>query len=332
LSLPVHDLQLVRQEVESTSVIGQVTTVNATIRNSGLSDEAGIDVQLHVNGSVFDQATISLINSGEQVEVNFEWTPELVSIYNVTTYVVPVTPEADTRNNNFTSWILISEQFDLSNFPAPFVNVSEGKAECILTPGACDPRGPCSPSHTIDVAAGNYLAYSLGTISPNGGLEVYMDWEITYFNSTHVTEIYRPGNVVAFGSPSVNTISWYYHYYKTTPSGESVLPAYIGRDGPGLSGQYIYSKASQSYYRMDNDYGQGIPVTDYAMISLYHDHPDNRWALIVAGLSGYSTREAARWLSGFPTMDCEAVILRLIDDQGDGEIESVEVVETVHIY
>jgi hypothetical protein len=226
---------------------------------------------------------------------------------------------------------LISElDYTLSDFPKPFVDIF-GEAQSMLTPGACDPRGPCNPAHTIDVAAGQYLSFALGTRAPGGGLEVYMDWEVTNFNDTHVYEIYKPGNVVAFGSPAVNTVSWYYHNYLTTSSGESVLPAYMERDGSGYSGQFIHSKSSGIDYRMDNDYGQGVPVTDYAMVTLYHDTPEARWVLVVAGLSGYSTREAATWLSELPSMDGNAIILEMYDAEGDGNIEEISIVDTVYV-
>jgi hypothetical protein len=218
--------------------------------------------------------------------------------------------------------------YTLSDFPEPFINVVDGITESMLTPGACDPRGPCSSAHTIDVAAGQKLAFTMGQKSPSGGLEVFMDWETTSFNSSHVTDVWRAGNIITFGSPSVNTVSNYYH--NQTEGGVPVLPVYMDRDGAGAQGQFIYSSSSTNEYRMTNDYGQGYPVTDYAMVTLHYDEGDDRYVLIVAGLSGYATREAAGWLSSLPDMDGAAVILELNDAEGDGQIESITVKETVY--
>jgi hypothetical protein len=219
--------------------------------------------------------------------------------------------------------------YTLADFPQPFINTTQGTADCMLTPGACDPRGPCNPAHTIDVAAGQKIAFTLGKNAPNGGLEVYMDWETTSFNNTHVYNIWRTGNIITFGSPAVNTITSYYHNI-TTSSGEPVLPAYMDRDGTGAQGQYIYSNATEKYYRMINDYGQGQPVTDYAMITLHYDSQDDRYVLMVAGLSGYSTRKAAGWLSNLPQMEGAAMILELYDSEGDGQIENIIIKEIIY--
>ena len=219
--------------------------------------------------------------------------------------------------------------YTLADFPEPFVDSYIGIANVTLMPGASDPRGPCAPAHTIDVAGAQYLAFALGAEAAKGGLNVCMDWEATNYNSTTVYKIWRTGNIIAFGSPTVNTVSWYYHYYRKTPSNESVLPVYIGKDGSGPQGQYIYSKSSLTKYRMVNDYGQGKNVTDYAMVVLYHDTLDDRYVIISAGLSGYATREAASWLATNPAMTGSAIILRLFDAQGDGTIDQITIAEIV---
>jgi len=212
---------------------------------------------------------------------------------------------------------------DLSTFPSPFVT-SDGAIDAMMLVGASDPRGPCHAAHTIDVAAGMYIASALGTRAPNGGLEVYMDWQAANYNGTHVIRIYRPGNIITTGGPGVNLISWYYHHM--TVDGQPVLPVYIDVDAQGA---YIYSKASDTKYRMVNDYSQGLPVTDYAMIVLHYDEADGRYVLINAGLSGYSGWTAAEWLATLPPMSGTAIILRFYDEQGDGIIDTIEVVETV---
>jgi hypothetical protein len=218
--------------------------------------------------------------------------------------------------------------FTLADLPKPFV--VDGVACVMLTPGSSDRRGPLDPAHTIDVAAAQYVAFALGTFSTSGMPDVYMDWEVANYNSTHVFNIYRPGNIITFGFPTVNAISWYYNYYKLTPAGSSVLPAYFGVDSYGA---FIRSKLSGGTYRKINDYFRGVPVTDYAVIELYHDVEGNRYVLIVAGLSGFSTRESAKYFASRLLERVElsgtAVILELYDSQGDAVIDDIRIVETI---
>jgi hypothetical protein len=222
---------------------------------------------------------------------------------------------------NLVLWI--SQVKTLADFPAPFI-LPNGSVNTMIVVGASDPRGPCSPAHTISVASGIYTAFALGTRSKEGIPEVWLDWQITNYNSTHVTKIFKRGNIITFGGLGINLVSWYYH--SLTYRGIQILAAYMAADAQGI---FIYVPASGSVYRMTNDYGQGLPVTDYAMIVLHYDNMDDRYVLLIAGLSGYSSSQAAGWLSNFPKMSGRAVILRMIDNEGDGIIDSTEIAEIV---
>ncbi|RLE74674.1 MAG: hypothetical protein DRZ80_04135, partial [Thermoprotei archaeon] len=142
----------------------------------------------------------------------------------------------------------------------------------------------------------------------------------------HVYGIWREGDIITFGSPGVNLISYYLHHH---PSNEwnPVIPAYFGVDEEG---QYIYSTATGIKYRMENDYGQGKQVIDYALITLYYDANDDRYILMLAGLSGVTTKEICRWLSTNPPMDGVAMILKFTDYEGDFQPDLVEVVEIIY--
>ena len=214
-------------------------------------------------------------------------------------------------------------EYSLKDFPKPFVS-QDGVTDVMLVVGASDPRGPCNGAHTIDVAAGMYVAYTLGREAQEGVPRIWLDWQVTSYNSTHVRGFTKSGNIITFGGPVVNLITKYYH--DLSYSGAQILAAYMDVDAGGY---YIYSTATGNKYHMVNDYGQGKPVTDYAMIVFHYDSSDGRYVLIVAGLSGYSTYEAAKWLSNKPSMSGRAIILRITDNEGDGTIENVEVIETV---
>jgi subtilisin family serine protease len=210
----------------------------------------------------------------------------------------------------------------LANFPEPFV--TNGIVNTMIIVGASNSRGPCSAAHTIDVGAGMYVAFALGKKSQQGVPSILMDWQVANYNGTSVTKIFKQGNIITFGGLGVNLITWYYH--SLTYRGIQILAAYMASDAQGM---YIYSTATGTKYRMINDYGQGKPVTDYAMIVLHYDNVDNRYVLIIAGLSGYSTSEAAKWLSSYPNISGRAVILKMTDNEGDGIIDSTEIAEII---
>jgi hypothetical protein len=210
----------------------------------------------------------------------------------------------------------------LANLPEPFV--TNGIVNTMIIVGASNPRGPCNAAHTIDVGAGMYEAFALGKKSKQGMPSILMDWQVANYDGSNVTKIFKQGNIITFGGLGVNLITWYYH--SLTYRGVQVLAAYMASDAQGM---YIYSTATGSKYRMVNDYGQGKPVTDYAMIVLHYDNMDNRYVLLIAGLSGYSTSEAAKWLSSYPNISGRAVILKMTDNEGDGIIDSIEIAEII---
>ncbi|MEM1574264.1 MAG: hypothetical protein QXY96_07310, partial [Candidatus Methanomethylicaceae archaeon] len=215
----------------------------------------------------------------------------------------------------------VGEMITLADFPEPFI--TNGKLSVILTPGSSDYRGPVNPAHTVDVAASNYIASILGRLSSYGNIEVYMDWEVASFDSSHVYGIWRSGNVITFGSPGVNLISYYLHHHPDN-NWNPIIPAYFGVDAQG---QYIYSTATGNTYRMINDYGQGKTVTDYSLIALYYDDSNNRYIMMIAGLSGVTTRETCKWIATQPQLEGKAMILKFIDYEGDFQPDYIEIIE-----
>ncbi|OYT57601.1 MAG: peptide transporter [Desulfurococcales archaeon ex4484_217_2] len=213
----------------------------------------------------------------------------------------------------------------LNAFPEPFVDVETGETNATVVVGSSDSRGPCNPSHTIDVSAAMYVAYYLGHYSSEE-IDMVMDWEIADYNSTNVIRIRPKTNIITFGGPYVNLITYYYHYEKKDENGEPILPVYIGFDAEGA---YIYSKASGVKYRMENDYFQGKKVVDYATVILYYDEGEGRYVLLIMGLSGHSTRAAIKYLPNLTNYEAEAIILKLIDYEGDTKIDEIEIVETI---
>jgi len=181
--------------------------------------------------------------------------------------------------------------------------------------GTSDLRGPAYPAHTIDVAAATMIANSLGKFATSNITKSYMDWEVVAFNNTHTLYLYRPGNIITTGGRGVNLVTMHYN---------DKLCVRMGKDEQG---DYIYSTKTGNKYRMINEYFQGKDVTDYAMIVLYKDI--DRYVLISAGLSGFSTRAASEWLSQMPQMSGMGIILKLYDPDGDGKNHIITIEEIV---
>ena len=219
---------------------------------------------------------------------------------------------------------LVKGALTLGSFPEPFIS-QYVLGNVILTPGASDRRGPVDPAHTVDVAASNYISFLFGRRSITGRIVAYMDWEVASFNASRVHGIWRNGNVITFGSPGVNLISYYLHHHPDNNWGP-VIPAYFGVDELG---QYIYSTKTGNKYRMENDYGMGRKVIDYALVTLYYDVRDDRYIMMLAGLSGVTTREICRWLSTGVQLSGQAMILKFTDNEGDFQPDEIEIMEII---
>jgi thermitase len=75
--------------------------VNATVKNTGLQNETNVELQLFINETVVDDASVSSLPSGVSYTMTYTWTPA-DGIYNVTAYAPPV-PYEDTVEDNVAS-------------------------------------------------------------------------------------------------------------------------------------------------------------------------------------------------------------------------------------
>jgi hypothetical protein len=73
--------------------------LNATVRNIGLNSEAGVELQLLINGTIVDSVVLLELPVGESYEISHLWTPTVEGTYNVTAYAPPVPDEGTTENN-----------------------------------------------------------------------------------------------------------------------------------------------------------------------------------------------------------------------------------------
>jgi len=191
-----------------------------------------------------------------------------------------------------------------ANYPYMFV-VGQTTSMTVVV-GVSQSHPPSGLAHTIDVVGTNLIVASLSNYADTGGLDAMMDVQAAHaVESSIVLDV--AGNIISTGGPGVNYV-WRYYNDKGT------LPAYFDASGT------IYVSSTGHHYSMTNMYGGGQPVTDYAIIELYNDGGRN--VLLVAGLSGYATYYASKWLAA-ATVDgtiqqynAQAIILKLYDPDG----------------
>jgi len=327
-----------------------------TLNDDGSISKAPVITNIDVKGLTLNNTlekpkvdiTFQLVNWTGVQDVTFEysvdggatWLEATVNVAGPGTYTtsftvyggqkyVSIRINATDTNNLKTSittvdGFLVKGALTLADFPEPFISNRVLKP-VLITPGASDRRGPVDPAHTVDVAASNYVATLLGRLSSTGWPTVLMDWEAATFDLQRVYGVWRGGDVITFGSPGVNLISYLLHHHPDN-NWSPVIPAYFGVDEHG---QYIYSSRTNTKYRMVGDYGRGVEVIDYALIALYYDPQGDRYILMLAGLSGVTTREVSKWLSTQPSMHGVAIILRFIDREGDFQPDVAEIVDVI---
>jgi hypothetical protein len=84
---------------------GCSATLNATVTNDGLSDEADVNLQLLINGTLIENVTVPMLLNGSSYTINYLWTPNHTGKYNVTVYAPPVLNETITANNIYSKLV-----------------------------------------------------------------------------------------------------------------------------------------------------------------------------------------------------------------------------------
>lgn len=113
-ALPNHDLLILDWETPPYVEPGSPATVSAVVLNFGASDESNITVQLLVNGTLVDSATVSFLASGASTTINCSWKPAVEGRYNITCYVVPVRGETEIEYN--VAWAYVYVGFPVKAF------------------------------------------------------------------------------------------------------------------------------------------------------------------------------------------------------------------------
>ncbi|MFH1849112.1 MAG: CARDB domain-containing protein [archaeon] len=79
--------------------IGQAGALNTSLFNFGLNNEENVNVTFMVNSNITDYIEVAELDAGENVTLEFNWTPQMAGEFNLTVHVQPVAGENYTANN-----------------------------------------------------------------------------------------------------------------------------------------------------------------------------------------------------------------------------------------
>jgi len=86
---------------------GKNSLLNATVYNAGLNNETDVELQLLINDTIVNNATIPELVNGTSQTIDYLWTPTVEGIYNLTAYAPPVPDESVTANNLISVIVLV---------------------------------------------------------------------------------------------------------------------------------------------------------------------------------------------------------------------------------
>ncbi|MCK4477096.1 PKD domain-containing protein [Candidatus Bathyarchaeota archaeon] len=148
---------------------GDSTILEATVYNSGLSNETDVELQMLINGDTVANVTILNLITDSSYTLFYPWSPTIEGTYNVTAYAVPVPGETYTVNNKATSFVRVTE---------PMIHPEEGQ----------------------------YANYLMTTYNQSGQMPSWMKWNFTY--QRYVTPYSINVTMVQQDSSGYNQTQW----------------------------------------------------------------------------------------------------------------------------
>jgi hypothetical protein len=108
-----HDLTVTLEAPPFLSVNAS-TVLQATVYDTGLNDESGLNLYLLIDDNVVNSATIPGLQVGDSYTIVYVWTPTTTGPYNVTAYAPPVAGEEYLVNNNVTKSVDVISSVDVA--------------------------------------------------------------------------------------------------------------------------------------------------------------------------------------------------------------------------
>jgi len=179
--------------------LGKLITINTTVLNFGNKDQASVTVQLLVNGSIVDSASIGFLASGASATVSCSWNPTFEGKYNVTSYVLSVSGEIAIGNNVESSFTIVRTE-EMFKVPQDYSSVQE----------AVD---AADSGYRIHVAAGTYyerilVDKSVSLIGENVSTTIIDAWVFDSWPHGTGTVLYVNADDVNIAGFSVQSGEW----------------------------------------------------------------------------------------------------------------------------
>jgi hypothetical protein len=102
-----HDIAVLFIDVPDVNERTVWVTVNATIKNTGASNEVNIPVNFLIDGAPAGATNIMTLDMGNFTIVSFNWRPMVDGIYNLTVTVPPIAGENVTVNNQLSRFVSV---------------------------------------------------------------------------------------------------------------------------------------------------------------------------------------------------------------------------------
>ena len=219
---------------------------------------------------------------------------------------------------------LIGLLLDLSDFPAPLV--VDGLLNVTFVVGETKPHGLYSMgARTVDVVGAIGLAISLGLSADEGSWDQLIDIDIasgTYVDWSSI----GARVVVSVGGPIVNMFTHY--YFPANETGHGNCPFYLN----WIVGRYASIKSLLT----GREYVGVGRVRDYAVIALYYEEGEDKWVLVVWGLTGNGSQAACHILAHYneyrELLVGRAVIIEWIDANDNDRVDDNDTYRLVEMW
>ncbi len=98
-----HDLE-VSIDIPNNPNITETYRVNATVYNTGFKEMSDVNLYLYCEDQIVENIHIPTLSDGDNITVNYDWTPQSYGIFNFTAYAPPKMEEFYYGNNRITKF------------------------------------------------------------------------------------------------------------------------------------------------------------------------------------------------------------------------------------
>lgn len=241
------------------------------------------------------------------------------------TGVVVKLHSASSTNVVFTTYQVVDGSGGAVTMANPAAMPSPARIARLFGVGLSQIHGVAAAASTIDVVGGVTLGSKMGRdakAASAGVIWAALDTEMVSLDGT--TLLNTADNLVALGGRGSNLVTRYYN-----PS--LLVRRALATDGTGLGIYDNYSGVNYPLLVVRNPDGSINYVQDYASDSYLNDAPNgNRVVEVVAGLSGFATRQASISLADGSVSrgSNHGIVISLLDFGGDNKYEQIGVADT----